>query len=160
MGSDERAHKIPDPSGRMRRAEVSLPLLWTKGKRARLFSGFLYKRYIRYENWVKVVFPSERENIPQMTRRWTFGHGRRREKEKNKRRKKKGKVQIHNDGVATSERYSMVRYSDGASPRRRQHPCTWKVFIFNTLQQTAVFLGFFFTHMNENFTRILPFVFI
>jgi hypothetical protein len=46
---------------------------------------------------------------------WTWQEERKRKIEEKK--KKKGKVQIHNYGVA-SERYCMVRYSDGASPRR------------------------------------------
>lgn len=88
----------------------------------------------------------ERKSIPQMTPRWNFGHERRRRE-----REKKGKVQIHNYYGVASERYCMVRYSDGASPRRWQHPCTWKVFNFN---RPHVFYGVLFTHMNENFTRI------
>jgi hypothetical protein len=47
---------------------------------------------------------------------WTWQEERKRKIEEKK--KKKGKVQIHNYYGVASERYCMVRYSDGASPRR------------------------------------------
>lgn len=82
-----------------------------------------------------------------------FGHGRRERKRERKEKKRESSGPYY--GVA---RDCMVRYSDGASPRQRQHPCTWKVFIFNR-PHVLIYLFFFCTQMNQHFT-IICFLFL